>query len=158
MPNIEGSKSRAYMDLTDEMLLVNKHSSGMYTALSTIYRPYKPVLSDPVDYTGGIAARLEVTWEFITSPNDFHIPEPPVGSTRDLYRRADGRYGLDDPIQHPQPFNSRSPYLPCIPARPLNDVYPFWTDISSLWKVDTPSLGVYEDKYWGVRKRNAELH
>ena len=53
------------------------------------------------------------------SPNRVTLLRPPFGSTRDLYRREDGRYGEDDPIQWPQPFNENNAWLACIPTRPV---------------------------------------
>ena len=41
---------------------------------------------------------LPVTKEYITTPNSDYIPSLPLGSTRNLYRRSDARYGDDDPI------------------------------------------------------------
>ncbi len=43
-----------------------------------------------------------------------YIPEVPLGSTRPLYRRADGRYHIDDPCQAPQPLNDFYPYFMCV--------------------------------------------
>ncbi|KIK55123.1 hypothetical protein GYMLUDRAFT_248923 [Collybiopsis luxurians FD-317 M1] len=41
-----------------------------------------------------------------------------MGSTRDLYCRSDARYGPDDPILWPQPFNRRYPYFAAVSKRP----------------------------------------
>ncbi|KAF6758468.1 hypothetical protein DFP72DRAFT_1064603 [Ephemerocybe angulata] len=40
---------------------------------------------------------------FIASPNVDYIPEPPLGNNRDVYLRADLRYGHDDYLLWPQP-------------------------------------------------------
>lgn len=41
-----------------------------------------------------------------------------MGSTRNLYRRSDGRYGDDDPVCWPQPFNSNYPWYSAITKKP----------------------------------------
>jgi hypothetical protein len=40
---------------------------------------------------------------------------PPLGPNRPLQLRSDCRYGQDDPIQWPQPFNPTFPHYSCIP-------------------------------------------
>lgn len=53
----------------------------------------------------------------------------PWGHNRALKLRADSRYGDDDPIQWPQPFNLNFPHYACIPhriSRP-NDSIMWWT-------------------------------
>jgi hypothetical protein len=76
-------------------------------------------ISGPFLYSDGrVSAILPISQQFITSPNASYILAPPIGSTRDLYRRTNGYYSVDDPVQHPQPFNNRWPFLPCIPMQP----------------------------------------
>ncbi|KAK1223233.1 hypothetical protein PQX77_013897 [Marasmius sp. AFHP31] len=74
---------------------------------------------------GLVATIVSEACIFITSPNHACIPSPPLGLTRHLYRRSDGFYGLDDPVQCPQPFNEHYRYLVCIPteSRHLVDLY-----------------------------------
>ncbi|KAL0569454.1 hypothetical protein V5O48_012513 [Marasmius crinis-equi] len=79
-----------------------------------------------ISYEDGlVGAIMHRTREFITSPNCYAIPQPPHGSTRDLYRRADGFYADDDPVQWPQPFNNAYIYLACVPKFPISDQDPY---------------------------------
>ncbi|KAK7436345.1 hypothetical protein VKT23_019192 [Stygiomarasmius scandens] len=79
-----------------------------------------------IAFTDGLVAGIhERTGTFISSPNCYTIPRPPFGSTRDLYRRADARYGEDDPLQWPQPFNPNNAYLTCIPIHPVTPDNPY---------------------------------
>ncbi|KAK7437518.1 hypothetical protein VKT23_020792 [Stygiomarasmius scandens] len=87
----------------------------------------------PITFKDGLSAAIyQRTSEFITSPNRQSIPCPPFGSTRDLYRRSDSRYGEDDPLQWPQPYNKNNYYLTCIPLRPQSpdDLY---HELECLW-------------------------
>lgn len=67
---------------------------------------------------GLCGANLPRTSEFLTSPNCNFLPEPPLGSTRDLYLRRDARYGPDDFICWPQPYNANYPFLAAIVKEP----------------------------------------
>ncbi|KAF5374732.1 hypothetical protein D9758_000428 [Tetrapyrgos nigripes] len=52
-----------------------------------------------ITFGDGLAGALHRrTQEFITNPNRRVVYQPPFGSTRDLYRRSDTRYGEDDPL------------------------------------------------------------
>ncbi|KAG7097785.1 hypothetical protein E1B28_005104 [Marasmius oreades] len=94
-----------------------------------------------ITYTDGRVASLHPrTHEYITSPNSPFISLPPFGSTRDLYRREDGFYGVEDPALWPQPFNRANAYLPCIPCRPTAQNHPYF-DESCIWgKISTESM------------------
>ncbi|KAL0563351.1 hypothetical protein V5O48_018717 [Marasmius crinis-equi] len=83
----------------------------------------------PITFSDGLTATLiPEAREFVTSPNQMQIPRPPMGSTRNLYRRADGFYGEDDPVQCPQPFNHKYCYLACIPTAPQYETDPYYSD------------------------------
>ncbi|KAL0573744.1 hypothetical protein V5O48_008205 [Marasmius crinis-equi] len=129
---------------------------------------YKPDLS----YNSGrVCALSPRTRDFITSPNCEYVPLPPLGSTRDLYRRADGFYGHDDPVCWPQPFNKNNPYLSCIPRRPtqlLHQYYSYacmWEEVSTqsldydnlndptVGTLSTVTASLYEDAMNNVRAR-----
>ncbi len=66
---------------------------------------------------------------FITSPNmeSAELPAVILGEERPLYRRRDGRYSLDNPCQHPQPFNVRYPYMTCMRTPPEGKTFD-WRD------------------------------
>ncbi|KAL0564666.1 hypothetical protein V5O48_017374 [Marasmius crinis-equi] len=92
------------------------------------------LITSPLTFSDGLSAVIvPESREFITSPNRVLIPRPPMGSTRDLYRREDGFYGEDDPVQHPQPLNSKYRYLACIPAIPRQENEPYWKDVC-MWE------------------------
>ncbi|KAK7436456.1 hypothetical protein VKT23_019169 [Stygiomarasmius scandens] len=93
----------------------------------------------PISFTDGLAGSIHFrTHEFVTSPNCTVLPRPPFGSTRDLYRRADARYGEDDPLQWPQPYNHNYQYLTCIPSSPNTPDDPYYED-SCLWRTVSES-------------------
>jgi hypothetical protein len=75
------------------------------------------------DITSGdglVGAIIPETEIFITSPNCTFIPFPPLGDNRDIFLRSDARFGMDDPIQYPQPYNEYFCHLPAIPLPPKN--------------------------------------
>lgn len=74
----------------------------------------------PLTYTDGRVAALMPQYRYFITSNASSIPYPPIGSTRDLFRRADARYGPDDPLRWPQPFNRRYPFMAAIAKRPTN--------------------------------------
>ncbi|KAK1229040.1 hypothetical protein PQX77_007910 [Marasmius sp. AFHP31] len=89
-------------------------------------------------YTDGLVPCLHPrTHEFVTSPNVSTIPAPPFGSTRDLYRREDGLYSADDPIQTPQPLNNHNLYPAWIPRSLSDDEHPYILD-SDIWTRISP--------------------
>ncbi|KAK1219683.1 hypothetical protein PQX77_017578 [Marasmius sp. AFHP31] len=91
-------------------------------------------LEKPLVFDDSLTAVLmPETREFITCPKRTEILRPPAGSTQDLYLREDGFYGEDDPVQYPQPFNSRYLYLACVPSLPISESDDYW-DNHCMWK------------------------
>ncbi|KAK1223052.1 hypothetical protein PQX77_014088 [Marasmius sp. AFHP31] len=108
-----------------------------------------------LSYTDGLVACLHLrTHEFVTSPNVSTIPAPPFGSTCDLYRREDGLYGADDPVQTPQPLNHRNLYLAWIPRPPSDDEHPYILD-SDIWTRISPDDMEYTAQ--GLARREGVL-
>lgn len=61
----------------------------------------------------------------LSSPNaSWTIPAPP--HTRELQLRCDGRFGLDDPLNFPQPATVSHEYLACIPTQEHDMLSRFW--------------------------------
>ncbi|KIY60836.1 hypothetical protein CYLTODRAFT_267386, partial [Cylindrobasidium torrendii FP15055 ss-10] len=52
----------------------------------------------------------------ISSPNAVKMVLPLYGHDRDLLLRNDFRFGIDDPIVHPQPYFSSTSNIPCMLA------------------------------------------
>ncbi len=52
---------------------------------------------------------------YIATPNQEHIFAP--HGHCNLFARMDGRYGVDDHTQWPQPFSRSAPYLCCVPQK-----------------------------------------
>ncbi|KAK7447448.1 hypothetical protein VKT23_014157 [Stygiomarasmius scandens] len=104
--------------------------------------------SAAISFTDGLTAAIhERTGTFITSPNCLSIHRPPFGSTRDLYRRADARYGEDDPLQWPQPFNCNNAYLASLPIYPTTPDDPYY-DHACLWhSLSSSDLSFTPDGY-----------
>jgi hypothetical protein len=65
-----------------------------------------------------------VNW-ILSSPNAAWIPHPPP-ATRSLCLRTDGRFGLDDPLNWPQPCQANFEYLACIPNASHSTCSRFW--------------------------------
>ena len=65
---------------------------------------------------GLVAAPTQDNKYLITSPNMNYIPSPAWGALRVSFR-ADGKFGMEDPIQYPQMFDKGSAwvYLACMP-------------------------------------------
>ncbi|RXW12570.1 hypothetical protein EST38_g13284 [Candolleomyces aberdarensis] len=63
--------------------------------------------------------RPHALW-LVTSPNMYSIPQPPIG-IRHVRARANGKYGLDDRMQHPQVVCKGYEWIGCIP-RPREDL------------------------------------
>ncbi|KAF9062582.1 hypothetical protein BDP27DRAFT_1427790 [Rhodocollybia butyracea] len=78
---------------------------------------------------GLCGALLQQTHQFVASPNCDFIPEPPLGSTHDLYWRNDARYANDDPICWPQPYNANYPFLAAVPKRPETGDQTMWFNL-----------------------------
>ena len=53
----------------------------------------------------------------VTTPNQDIIWEPHFG-TRNVHLQADLRYGVDDPLNWPQPYTGGYPYLAAIRHKP----------------------------------------
>ncbi|KAK7436356.1 hypothetical protein VKT23_019204 [Stygiomarasmius scandens] len=123
------------LDLQPEHFLRNRDETRAYNYLALDVFMNLLLVGALTYGDGAVGCLSSLTREFVTSPTKQEIPYPPFGSTRDLYRRADGLYGEDDPIQHPQPYNPRFPYLPCIPKQPHKPTHPYyehrfiWTQI-----------------------------
>ncbi|KAH9914044.1 uncharacterized protein B0H18DRAFT_887505, partial [Fomitopsis serialis] len=66
----------------------------------------------------------------ITSPNVDYVPLPVLGRI-EVFVRSDGRYGIEDPFQHPQLFASSWPHMVMILRRPEDPSDPrqviWWT-------------------------------
>ncbi|KAE9398225.1 hypothetical protein BT96DRAFT_940352 [Gymnopus androsaceus JB14] len=111
------------LPMTKENLLKNRkkredgQSSSTFTLPSdleelpaSVLRLHSKFFSD-LSFSDGLCGTfLPDTKEYITSPNCDYIPSPPMGSTRNLYRRSDAHYGDDDPVCWPQPFNLNYPW------------------------------------------------
>ena len=85
------------------------------------------VAVEPPTFTDGLAATLDKRLSFlVTSPNADFVPEIVQGIV-DVILRADGKYSPMDPIQWPQIFVPRYPYLATIPKR--IDANHYWAPI-----------------------------
>ncbi|KAF9066251.1 hypothetical protein BDP27DRAFT_1424032 [Rhodocollybia butyracea] len=132
------------MDITESDLLRNhsqREDDGSGHAKSTVTLSLPSSVKDlpsvaklysffnQLTYSDGlVGALLATTKEFLTSPNCDYLPDPPLGSTRNLYRRNDARYGQDDPICWPQPYNPRYPFYAAISKKPT-DLHSFESSI-----------------------------
>ncbi|TFK59844.1 hypothetical protein BDN72DRAFT_905487 [Pluteus cervinus] len=63
---------------------------------------------------GKLAAITTDGVSFITTPNADYIPSPPAYTSDCVIRRLDGRFGHEDYIHWPQPYNKRNPHHACI--------------------------------------------
>ena len=120
--------------LTDDMLLENTREvagflPSMFTLLSVIFYLDIEVSTGGIQALDGIYGAVILDGNsFITTANAEYIPLPPFGD-RQVKLRADSRYGDDDPIQWPQPYNSLHCHLAAIP-RPntlLGHLIMWWT-------------------------------
>ncbi|KAF6752518.1 hypothetical protein DFP72DRAFT_815292, partial [Ephemerocybe angulata] len=84
---------------------------------------------------------------FIASPNVDYIPEPPLGNNRDVYLRADLRYGHDDYLLWPQPHSYQRPYLGAI-VKPGKGVLHWNPEVNSPAYERTGSNVVKLDRIW----------
>jgi hypothetical protein len=118
--------------LTNEMLLANTRSVAQFapctlTRVSVCLDVHVSIGNvGPLDGVRG-AVILDGK-SYITTANADYIPLPPFGD-RQLKLRADSRYGDDDPMQWPQPYDSSHCHLAAIP-RPntlLEHAIIWWT-------------------------------
>ncbi|SJK98907.1 uncharacterized protein ARMOST_02183 [Armillaria ostoyae] len=84
----------------------------------------------PLD--GKRGAVLSPEW-FILTPNATELYQPPLGRNREMFMRADFRYGDDDPLSWPQFYLRSHCWLACIRKRPISKSDPFYP------LYDTPS-------------------
>ncbi|KAF9059671.1 hypothetical protein BDP27DRAFT_1497162 [Rhodocollybia butyracea] len=124
------------MDITASDLLRNRsqrEDDGSGHAKSTVTLSLPSYVKDlpsvaklysffnQLTYSDGlVGALLATTKEFITSPNCDYLPDPRLGSTCNLYCCNDARYGQDDPICWPQPYNPRYPFYAAISKKPTD--------------------------------------
>ncbi|KAI1796489.1 hypothetical protein LXA43DRAFT_937471 [Ganoderma leucocontextum] len=95
--------------------------------LSTLHAGIVPTFSD-----GVVAAVFtDGSSTLITSPNAEYIPQVEHGLLT-VHLRDDGRFGLADPVNAPQIFLWKYPYL-CAILRPVQDHDP----LAALWKIPT---------------------
>ncbi|KAF9030886.1 hypothetical protein BDP27DRAFT_1455855 [Rhodocollybia butyracea] len=134
------------VNLSPEDLVRNYQTSGndappkirntpLVDELPSVQKLVKKLKSKPPEpvrnFDDGLCgALLPQTQQFVASPNCDFIPQPPLGSTRDLYRRIDARYASDDPICWPQPYNVNYPFLAAIPKRPENGDCTMWLNLT----------------------------
>ena len=78
--------------------------------------PLTYVPSGELTFLDGRVAAVVGT-HVITTPNQNVIWDPHFG-TRNVHLRADFRYGVDDPLNWPQPYASDYPYLGAIRRKP----------------------------------------
>lgn len=110
-----------------ETPLINELPSVRRLAETLSKREIRPILH----YDNGLCGALLIkTKQFVTSPNCNFIPDPPLGSTRDLYRRSDARYGQDDPLCWPQPYNVNYAFLAAIPKLMENGDGTMWLNLT----------------------------
>ncbi|TFK59398.1 hypothetical protein BDN72DRAFT_905882 [Pluteus cervinus] len=100
-------------------------------------------------FDGVVAALLDDGVHFVTSPNQPIIPAPPFGN-RSVSRCIDGRFGMDDYIQWPQPYCANTPHYACIPRQietaPNNIMWrdfrePDWSPVGSRTGGHSSQLG-----------------
>ncbi len=84
----------------------------------------------PLDRRRG--AILSPEW-FILTPNATELYQPPLGHNREMFMRADFRYGDDDPLSWPQFYLRSHCWLACIRKHPISKSNPFYP------LYDTPS-------------------
>ncbi|KAL0569930.1 hypothetical protein V5O48_012033 [Marasmius crinis-equi] len=122
------------LNLTAEDLLKHQSTSGKSYSSELEDNANFNNLKAPMTFADGITAVIDSqSRTFTTSPNRMQIPRPPLGSTRDLYRRDDGFYGQDDPVLCPLPFNPKYSYLACVPVAPSYESDPYYSDFC-MWK------------------------
>ncbi|KAF9006885.1 hypothetical protein BDZ89DRAFT_1048581 [Hymenopellis radicata] len=100
--------------------------------------------SEPITALDGrYGAILPHAPAIITTPNASWLPLPPRAATQIVQRRADFRYGPEDPILFPQMAVYEAPHLPCILRyRPPSDL---GSELDSLWVDPMPVIDWVED-------------
>ncbi|KAF9020503.1 hypothetical protein BDZ89DRAFT_1138601 [Hymenopellis radicata] len=100
--------------------------------------------SEPITTLDGrYGAILPHAPAIITTPNASWLPLPPRAANQIVQRRADFRYGPEDPILFPQMAVYDAPHLPCIlRCRPTSDL---GSELDSLWVDPMPVIDWVED-------------
>ncbi|SJL13793.1 uncharacterized protein ARMOST_17241 [Armillaria ostoyae] len=82
---------------------------------------------------------------FIITPNATMICMPPLGANREVYMRADYRYGHDDPLHWPQAYVEQFPHLACIryiKPEPSDAFYPLYHRLTEYDFVECDSQAI----------------
>lgn len=149
------------------MLLGLIKSTGLYTASDalSLYVLENPVLPQEVAETTEPTFQIpsNARW-VVTSPNQPHIMDPPLG-IRDVHAFEDGHYGYDDRSRYPQFYSAKFEYYACIPRRCAQLDMLWWTpkrddcplipgvverDICVLRPEPLKSLQELRDKYYAL--------
>ncbi|PBK94395.1 hypothetical protein ARMGADRAFT_1079087 [Armillaria gallica] len=86
---------------------------------------HKKNTADPIGpFDGKLGALVEEGWFMVTS-NALGLYQPPLGINREMYMRADFRYGADDPLLWLQFYVRSVSWLSCIRKRPKDPLDPF---------------------------------
>ncbi|KZS89176.1 hypothetical protein SISNIDRAFT_469463 [Sistotremastrum niveocremeum HHB9708] len=109
-------------------------SSGVVTFTAAIFGRKEP--PDPLRPFDALAAAQLTDTNWISTPNQCFVPEPPLG-TRRVYLRADARFGLEDFTLYPQIYSVSHPHLIAIPTRahaPQTPEFQFlWENMNQVW-------------------------
>ncbi|KAK0472863.1 hypothetical protein IW261DRAFT_1570459 [Armillaria novae-zelandiae] len=65
-------------------------------------------------FDGRYGTILDGQDSIIVTPNSSFMPCPPIGAQREVYMRANYRYGTDDHLQWPQAYIDQYPHFACI--------------------------------------------
>ncbi|KAK0218427.1 hypothetical protein EDD85DRAFT_961443 [Armillaria nabsnona] len=65
-------------------------------------------------FDGKYGTILDGQDSFIVTPNSSIMPRLPIGAQREVYMRANYRYGIDDHLQWPQEYIEQFPHFACI--------------------------------------------
>ena len=79
----------------------------------------------------------------MTSPNASFVPVHDFHTPRPLRLRADGRFGLEDCFQYPQPFSAMHPWATCILRKP-NEEDLLTSPFAALWATPTKESFILE--------------
>ncbi|KAK0209574.1 hypothetical protein IW262DRAFT_1468839 [Armillaria fumosa] len=94
---------------------LNKNPTGILHKKDTV-NPVGP-------FDGRLGVLIDKEWLMIT-PNGSGLYQPPLGINREMYMRADFKYGADDPLLWPQFYVRSDPWLCCIRKRPRGSLDP----------------------------------